>query len=186
MLANSPIIIIIKSPILLVRLFCQTDLSIRGKPVLFWVILHGISSKWDTRHEAKKCLHSQNKCCALRCSHWWNPWFSFGVGVVATFYALYLKSLTNRCKTMIDLLFLVPSSGTLFPPGYGIWRLTFKMSNNNQYLWSVWSYQTFCTSWKRLEAVGILCYINMWHYLFIITGSCVVISDWLVNTSSSA
>ena len=70
----------------------------------------------------------------------------------------------------------VPSSGTLFPPGYGlcqtyhhlrnIWRLTF-ISNNSQYLQSSMNLPLFSTSWKRLEAVGILRYINMWHYYYI-------------------
>ena len=46
----------------------------------------------------------------------------------------------------------VPSSGTLFPPGYGLcqtyhhlrntWRRTF-ISNNSQYLQSVWTYHSF-------------------------------------------
>ena len=43
-----------------------------------------------------------------------------------------------------------------------IWRLTF-ISNNSQYLQSVWTCHS-STSWKRLEAIGILRYINMWHY----------------------
>ena len=73
------------------------------------------------------------------------------------------------------------SSGTLFSPGCGlcqmyhrlwnIWRhYTFISNNTSQYLQSVWIYQTFSTSWKCLETIGILRYINMWHYYYFTGG----------------
>ena len=82
-------------------------------------------------------------------------------------------------------LSLVPSSGTLFRPGCGvcqmyhrlrnIWRHTF-ISNSSQYLRSVWTYQKNYTSWKHLEAVGILRDMNMWHDYIIV--SFMVIRVW--------